>query len=72
MALDLANYEEKARDAIKAFCGNRAKARQKQLEAGRIDQGERSGVTAGKNMDGFVALITDLVASNGLGGAEIH
>ena len=72
MALDLVNYEEKARDAIKAFWGNWEKARQKQLEAGKIDQGERSGVTAGKNLDGFTALIADLVAANGLGDAEIH
>lgn len=27
----------------------------------KIDQGERSGVTAGENIDGFVALIADLV-----------
>ena len=30
------------------------------------DQGERSSVTAGKNMDGFAALVTRLVESNGL------
>lgn len=61
MALDLANYETKARDAIMAFWGNREKARQKQIEAGKVDQGERAGVTAGKNMDGFVALVKDIV-----------
>lgn len=72
MALDLANYEDKARDAIRAFWGNREKARQKQLAAGRIDQGERAGVTAGKNLDGFLTLIADLVEANGLGHAQIH
>lgn len=55
MALDLANYEQKTSDAIKAFWGNREKARQKQIEAGVIDQGERAGVTGGKNLDGFIA-----------------
>lgn len=55
-----------------AFWGNREKARQKQIEAGNIDQGERAGVTAGKNMDGFIALIVDLVEQNGLGHAELH
>lgn len=45
MALDLANYEQKATDSIKAFWGNREKAKQKQVEAGVIDQGERAGVT---------------------------
>jgi hypothetical protein len=39
MPLDLANYEQKAADAIKAFWGNRAKAKQKQIESGVIDQG---------------------------------
>lgn len=55
-----------------AFWGNREKARQKQIEAGKTDQGERAGVTAGKNMDGFLALVIDLVEANGLAHAEIH
>lgn len=66
MSLDLADYETKARDAVMAFWGNREKARQKQIEAGVSDQGERAGVTAGKNMDGFAALVCDLVEANGL------
>lgn len=72
MAIDLANYEQKAREAVQAFWGNREKARQKQIEAGKADQGERAGVTAGKNMDGFIALVVDLVHANGLGLADIH
>ena len=72
MTLALANYEEQAREAIMAFWGNREKARQKQAEIGNADQGERAGVTAGKNMDGFVSLVIDLVKGNGLGHAEIH
>ena len=72
MALDLVDYETKARDAVKAFWGNRAAARQKQIESGKVDQGERAGVTAGKNMDGFRALMLDVVKANGLADAEIH
>lgn len=72
MALDLVNYETKAREATMAFWGNREKARQKQIEAGRSDQGERAGVTAGKNMNGFIALVIDIVKANGLGHAAIH
>lgn len=72
MALDLADFEQKAREATMAFWGNRVKARQKQIEAGKADQGERAGVTAGKNMDGFLALIIDVVKANGLAHAEIH
>lgn len=66
MALDLADYETKARDAVMAFWGNREKARQKQVEAGVVDQGERASVTGGKNMDGFVALIKDIVRATAL------
>ena len=72
MALDLVAYEQKARDAVKAFWGNRETARQKQIESGKADQGERAGVTAGKNMDGFMALALDIIKANGLNHAEIH
>jgi Restriction endonuclease XhoI len=72
VAVNLVDYETKAREAVQAFWGNREKARQKQLEAGRVDAGERAGVTAGKNMDGFVALVMDLVRANGLDAATIY
>lgn len=72
MSLDLADYKRQAQEATMAFWGNREKARQKQIESGGADQGERAGVTAGKNMDGFVAMIIDLVKANGLGHAQLH
>jgi len=72
MALDLVNYEQKACEAVKAFWGNREAAKQKQIESGKADQGERAGVTAGKNMDGFLALVLDVIKANGLAHAEIH
>jgi len=72
MALDLQDFERKAGEAVQAFWGNRAKARQKQIESGKADQGERAGVTGGKNMDGFIALVIDIVKANGLAHATIH
>lgn len=72
MVLDLVNYEQQTREAVKAFWGNREAARQKQIEAGKADQGERAGVTAGKNMDGFLALILEIIRANGLAHAGIH
>jgi hypothetical protein len=72
VSLDLVDYERKAREAVQAFWGNREAARQKQIEAGKADQGERAGVTSGKNMDGFIALVLDVVHANGLAHAEIH
>ncbi len=72
MAIDLVDYERKAREAVQAFWGNREAARQKQIESGKADQGERAGVTNGKNMDGFIALILDIIHANGLAHANIH
>jgi len=66
------DYERKAHEAVQAFWGNREAARQKQIESGKADQGERAGVTAGKNMDGFIALILDIIRANGLAHADIH
>jgi Restriction endonuclease XhoI len=72
MTLNLCNFEEKAKLAVKTFWQAREDAKKKQKAAGRSDQGERSGVTGGKNMDGFSDLVVDLVRANGLPNAEIH
>ncbi len=72
MALDLVDYEHQAREAVKAFWRNRETAKQNQIQTGRSDQGERAGVTAGKNMDGFLALVLDIIRANGLSNAGIH
>jgi hypothetical protein len=70
--LDLVDYESKTPDAIKAFWQSREDAKTKQMESGKADQGERAGVTGGKNMDGFTDLITEIVKKNGLAHAQIH
>lgn len=72
MPLNLCEYETKARGAIKEFWQTRDVAKQKQKDSGKVDQGERAGVTGGKNMDGFSSLVVDLVRANGLPHAEIH
>jgi hypothetical protein len=71
MGLDLADYETQAREAVKAFWGNREAAARKQVESGNVDAGNRGAVTAGKNLDGFVALVRSLIAANGLGHAQV-
>lgn len=71
MGLDLVNYEEQAREAVKLFWGNREAALTKQIESGTQDAGSRGAVTAGKNMDGFLAIAQSLIAANGLDDAEI-
>lgn len=72
MPLDLCNYEDIAREAIKAFWQTRADATKKQKASGKADQWERAGVTGGKNMDGFVSLVIDIVKANGLPDAQFH
>ncbi len=72
MAIDLADHERKARDAVRTFWRSRERARRKQADTRLPDQGERASVTAGKNMDGFIELVVDLVRANGLQNASIH
>ncbi|MFZ5950423.1 MAG: PaeR7I family type II restriction endonuclease, partial [Candidatus Rifleibacteriota bacterium] len=60
MALNLVDYQKKVRLAVKAFWKSREAAKKKQVDPGKADQGERSGVTSGKNMDGFIDLVFDL------------
>ena len=72
MSIELPDFEINVREAVRAFWGNREAARSKQEESGRADQGERSSVTAGKNMDGFLAIVRQLVAANGLTDAQVR
>jgi len=72
MAVNLVNYKRKTRGAVKTFWRSREAAKQKQIVSGQSDQGERAGVTSGKNMDGFLALIIDVIHANGLAHSDIH
>lgn len=71
MPLNLAGFEDKARTAVQAFWTGRLNAHQRQIEAGRQDAGQRGAVTSGKNMDGFLSLVMDIVRANGLPDARI-
>lgn len=72
MPLELADYENLARKAVQRFWKSRTSARIKQQTNGKPDQGERAGVTAGKNMDGFLDMVTAIVKANGLAHADLH
>ncbi len=62
MAINISNFEKLANDAIKHFWESRQIATQNQELRGISDQGNRSSVTAGKNMDGFAKImLRDLV-----------
>ncbi|MDR0626593.1 MAG: PaeR7I family type II restriction endonuclease [Bifidobacteriaceae bacterium] len=72
MSLDMSPFERYAELAVQHFWENRGLAARRQSERGALDQGERAGVTAGHNMDGFANLFAELAKANGLPGAEIH
>jgi hypothetical protein len=53
-------------DAVRAFWQIRERQADAQKERGQSDQGSRSAVTGGKQMDGFSKIITDLFISAGI------
>ena len=69
MALDLADYDRLARLGVAQFWDGRSSALEN--DEGRSQGGELSGVLGGRNMDGFLAMIEELVRKNGLPKAEV-
>ncbi len=57
--------------AVKHFWKARSLAARSQKRRGVADQGNRAGVTAGKNMDGFVVLVREIILANGMPRAEV-
>jgi hypothetical protein len=52
--------------AVTIYWATRTAQQQKQQQSGRVDQGLRSAVTGGAQMDGFIQLFTDLITDCGL------
>ncbi len=65
-------YEQRTQGAIRFFWESREKAAASQQKRGIHDTGERAKVTAGQNMDGFTALLKDIVCANGLTDVDIQ
>jgi hypothetical protein len=68
----LAELRKHVPDAVKFYWQTRSKQLQKQREAGGSDQGLRSAVTGGAQMDGFIKLLTQLVIEAGIDRAHIY
>lgn len=61
------DLERKLRDAVAQFWGSRETQAQRQgAKSGIRDAGARTAVTGGSQMDGFVALVRDLLEDSGL------
>lgn len=65
------DLENRVKEAVKFFWFTREKQSEQQAQTGKSDQGSRSAVTGGKQMDGFVELIKYLLNLNGINDAEI-
>lgn len=62
----LADLQERLRDAVTFFWETRQSQASKQKSSGRSDQGLRSAVTGGAQMDGFINLLADLIVAAGV------
>jgi len=62
----LEGLTERTRRAVAHYWRTRAAQRRKQEESGKGDQGLRSAVTGGAQMDGFIDLFTELITRAGI------
>lgn len=58
--------------AVAHYWTTRSAQQQRQESGGRVDQGLRSAVTGGAQMDGFIQLFTDLISDAGLPLTFVH
>ncbi len=58
--------------AIRHFWMTRDGQAKRQMDSGRSDQGSRSAVTGGKQMDEFVAIVQSIIKESGLPKSSVH
>jgi len=62
----------RVREAVQHYWATRGVQSRRQAERGVTDAGARSAVTGGKQMDGFVELVRDVLVGSGIPAEEIH
>lgn len=72
MAVDLSALDRTMPKAVRHFWKARMLAAESQKNRGVADQGNRSGVTAGKNLDGFIAMAREIIVDNGIAGGDVY
>jgi hypothetical protein len=60
------NAKKRTRKAVAHYWATRAAQRVKQESGGKADQGLRSAVTGGAQMDGFISLFADIIVRAGI------
>src|SRR5258708_19790067 len=68
----LADLPKHTREAVRFYWQTRSQQLEKQRKAGGSDQGLRSAVTGGAQMDGFIELLTKLVIEAGIDRSHIY
>ena len=68
----LKEVQTRTTQATAQYWATRKAQQVKQRESGRADQGLRSAVTGGAQMNGFIQLFTDLITDSGLPLEAIH
>ena len=72
MSVELSALDRMMPKAVKHFWNARRLAAGNQKTRGVADQGNRSGVAAGKNLDGFVAMVRKIIVDNGIARADVY
>lgn len=62
----MSEIDDKTAKAVAHYWKTRTTQRQKQETGGKADQGLRSAVTGGAQMDGFIELFTEVIAQAGI------
>jgi hypothetical protein len=68
----LSELPKYTREAVRLYWETRSKQSEKQRQSGGSDQGFRSAVTGGAQMDGFIELLTKLVIEAGIDRSHIY
>jgi len=69
---DTGQLSKRVSDAVAHFWHTRQDQASKQRSGEKRDQGARGAVTGGAQMDGFIALLTDLIKEAGIASPVIH
>jgi len=60
------NLEQRVSEAVRFFWTIRVKQKKKQDTSGKRDQGSRGAATGGRQLDGFIQLVADLLIESGV------
>ena len=66
MSIDPSQLQKRVAKAVASYWATRHSQSAKQKSSGQRDQGARSAVTGGAQMDGFISLMTELIKESGI------